>query len=64
MGILHRRVCISLHPLTHILPPWSISTHSFVKITLHPALHNSATATRLCKIFGIRYPRVAACGSD
>eukprot|EP00957_Ditylum_brightwellii_P007029 531937-Ditylum_brightwellii.AAC.1 len=64
MGILHRRVCISHHPLMHVLPPWSISTPSLVKITLQPALHSSATATRLCNIFGMQYPRVAACRSD
>eukprot|EP00957_Ditylum_brightwellii_P141974 10815967-Ditylum_brightwellii.AAC.1 len=64
MGIRHRRVCISRHPLTHVRPPWSISTPSLVNITLHPASHSSATATKLCNIFGMQYPRVAACGSD
>eukprot|EP00957_Ditylum_brightwellii_P109290 8336537-Ditylum_brightwellii.AAC.1 len=64
MGIRHRRVCVSCHPLALVCPPWSISTPSLVNITLHQALHSSATATKLCNIFGMRYPRVAACRSD
>eukprot|EP00957_Ditylum_brightwellii_P149684 11398647-Ditylum_brightwellii.AAC.1 len=64
MGILRRHVCIFRHPLTHVLPPWSIFTPSLVKITLQPASHNSATVTRLCNIFGMQYPCFAACGSD
>ena len=64
MGIRHRRVCISCHPRTIVLSLWSISTPSLVNITLHLASHSSATATRLCNIFGMRYPRVAACRSD
>eukprot|EP00957_Ditylum_brightwellii_P060319 4580591-Ditylum_brightwellii.AAC.1 len=64
MDICHRRVCVSCHPLTLVRPPWSISTPSLVNITLHPASHSSATATRLCNIFCMRYPRFAACGSD
>eukprot|EP00957_Ditylum_brightwellii_P088354 6730233-Ditylum_brightwellii.AAC.1 len=64
MGIRHRCVCVSRHPLMLVLPPWSISTPSLVNITLHLASHSSATATRLCNMFGMRYPCVAACGSD
>eukprot|EP00957_Ditylum_brightwellii_P164966 12560356-Ditylum_brightwellii.AAC.1 len=64
MGICQRRVCVWHHPLTLVLPPWRMSTPSLVNITLHPASHSSATATRLCNIFSMQYPHVAACGSD
>eukprot|EP00957_Ditylum_brightwellii_P125285 9549561-Ditylum_brightwellii.AAC.1 len=64
MGIHHRHVCVFCHPLMLVLPPWSISTPSLVNITLHPASHSSATATRLCNMFGMQYPCVAVFGSD
>eukprot|EP00957_Ditylum_brightwellii_P046507 3529644-Ditylum_brightwellii.AAC.1 len=64
MGIHHRCECVSCHPLTLVCPPWSISTPSLVNITLHLALHSSATATKLCNIFCMQYARVTDCRSD